>query len=71
MELKRARSLLDAERAQVLRLLADLDTARTEEDEAGRVRPIQRRHWHKRASTTQWPPDCRTGSQRSIGLSSG
>jgi DnaK suppressor protein len=36
MELKRARSLLDAERAQVLRLLADLDTARTEDHEAER-----------------------------------
>jgi len=36
MELERARSLLDAERAQVQRLLADLDTARTADHEAER-----------------------------------
>jgi DnaK suppressor protein len=36
MELGRARSLLDAERAQVQQLLADLDTARTDNHEAGR-----------------------------------
>jgi DnaK suppressor protein len=36
MELERARSLLDAERAQVQRLLADLDTARTDDHEAER-----------------------------------
>ena len=36
MELERARSLLDAERAQVQRLLADLNTARTADHEAER-----------------------------------
>jgi DnaK suppressor protein len=37
MELERARSLLDAERAQVQQLLADLDTARTDDHEAERA----------------------------------
>jgi DnaK suppressor protein len=36
MEVERARSLLDAERARVERLLADLDTARTDDHEAER-----------------------------------
>jgi DnaK suppressor protein len=36
MELEQARSLLDAERAQVQRLLADLGTARTDDHEAER-----------------------------------
>ena len=36
MDLERARSLLDAERAQVQQLLADLDTARTDDHEAER-----------------------------------
>ena len=36
MELERARSLLDAERARVQRLLADLDKARTDDHEAER-----------------------------------
>ena len=36
MELERARSLLDAERARVQQLLADLDTARTDDHEAER-----------------------------------
>jgi DnaK suppressor protein len=36
MDVKRARSLLDAERARVQRLLADLDTARTDDHEAER-----------------------------------
>jgi DnaK suppressor protein len=36
MDVERARSLLDAERAQVQRLLADLDTARTDDHEAER-----------------------------------
>jgi DnaK suppressor protein len=34
MKLERARSLLEAQRAQVLQLLADLGTARTEDHEA-------------------------------------
>ena len=37
MELERARSLLDAERAQVQQLLADLDTARIDDPEAERA----------------------------------
>ena len=36
MELERARSLLEAERGQVLRLLADLGTARTDDHVAER-----------------------------------
>jgi DnaK suppressor protein len=36
MEMERAQSLLDAERAQVKRLLADLDMARTDDHEAER-----------------------------------
>jgi RNA polymerase-binding transcription factor len=36
MEMERARSLLDAERARVLDLLADLDTARMDDHEAER-----------------------------------
>jgi DnaK suppressor protein len=36
MEMERARSLLDAERTQVERLLADLDSARTDDHEAER-----------------------------------
>jgi DnaK suppressor protein len=36
MELERARSLLDAERARVHKLLADLGTARTDDHEAER-----------------------------------
>jgi DnaK suppressor protein len=36
MELERARSLLDAKRAQVQRLLADLDTVQTDDHEAER-----------------------------------
>jgi DnaK suppressor protein len=36
MDVERARSLLDAERARVLELLADLDTARTDDHEAER-----------------------------------
>ena len=36
MDLERARSLLDAERAQVQQLLADLGTARTDDHEAAR-----------------------------------
>jgi DnaK suppressor protein len=36
MEVERARSLLNAERAQVQRLLSDLDTARTDDHEAER-----------------------------------
>jgi DnaK suppressor protein len=36
MELERARSLVDAERAQVEQLLADLNKARTEDHEAER-----------------------------------
>ena len=36
MELERAQSLLDAERARVQRLLADLDKARTDDHEAER-----------------------------------
>ena len=36
MEVERARSLLDAERARVLELLADLDTARMDDHEAER-----------------------------------
>ena len=36
MELERARSLLEAERARVQRLLADLDTDRTDDHEAER-----------------------------------
>jgi DnaK suppressor protein len=36
MDLERARSLLEAERAQVQRLLADLGTARTDDHEAER-----------------------------------
>jgi DnaK suppressor protein len=36
MELERARSLVDAKRAQVQRLLADLDTVRTDDHEAER-----------------------------------
>ncbi|HJV13904.1 MAG TPA: hypothetical protein VJ625_08435 [Propionibacteriaceae bacterium] len=36
MDVERARSLLDAERARVQRLLADLDTARTDDHEAER-----------------------------------
>jgi DnaK suppressor protein len=36
MEVERARSLLDAERARVLELLADLDTARTDDHDAER-----------------------------------
>ncbi len=36
MELERARSLLHAERARVQQLLADLDTARTDDREAER-----------------------------------
>jgi DnaK suppressor protein len=36
MELEHARSLLDAERAQVQQLLADLGTARTDDHEAER-----------------------------------
>jgi DnaK suppressor protein len=36
MELEQARSLLDAERAQVQQLLADLGTARTDDHEAER-----------------------------------
>jgi DnaK suppressor protein len=36
MDVERARSLLDAERARVLELLADLNTARTDDHEAER-----------------------------------
>jgi DnaK suppressor protein len=36
MELEQARSLLDAERARVQQLLADLDSARTDDHEAER-----------------------------------
>ena len=39
MELERARSLLDAERARVQQLLADLGTDRTDDHEAERGAP--------------------------------
>jgi len=64
MDLERARSLLDAERAQVRQLLADLDTPQQMTMRPNAMRLIRRSHWQHRASTTPWPPDYGTGSRR-------
>ena len=71
MELERARSLVDAERAQVQQLLADLGKARTDDHEAERDATYPAQPLHNRASTTPWPLACGTDSRRSIGPSSG
>ena len=71
MELERARSLLEAERGQVQRLLADLGTARTDDNVAERDASDPAQPLAEQGVDDAVAGALGTGSRRSIGLSDG
>jgi hypothetical protein len=71
MELERARSLLDAERARVHKLLADLGTARTDDHEAERDAAYPATPLAQQGVDDALAAGLGIDSRRSIGLSNG
>jgi hypothetical protein len=71
MELEQARLLLDAERAQVQQLLADLGTARTEDHDAERDASYPAQPLAQQGVDDAVAAGLRDRLTRSIGLSSG